>query len=92
MSGDYISREAVLAHIKEAQCQKCSDIGLCGNCAVLTAVRLVEAVPAAAAVEVVRCRECIRKDICRTSNVWAVSPDDNWFCADGKRKEGGPDA
>lgn len=40
-------------------------------------------------VEVVRCGECIRKDICRTSNVWAVSPDDNWFCADGERKDGG---
>lgn len=42
-------------------------------------------------VEVVRCGECIRKDICRTSNVWAVSPDDNWFCADGERKDGGQD-
>lgn len=42
-------------------------------------------------VEVVRCGECIRKDICRTSNMWAVSPDDNWFCADGERKDGGQD-
>ena len=55
-------------------------------------VERIKAIPAADVVEVVRCGDCIRKDICRTSNVWAVSPDDNWFCADGERKEGGPDA
>lgn len=46
-------------------------------------------IPAADVRPVVRCGECIRKDICRSSNIWAVSPDDNWFCADGERRDGG---
>lgn len=44
---DYISREAAIDHIKRQQCQKCSDIGLCGNCAVLVAMKLLETVPTA---------------------------------------------
>lgn len=44
---DYISREAAIDYIKRQQCKKCSDIGLCGNCAVLVAIRLLETVPAA---------------------------------------------
>lgn len=50
--GDYISREAALKYIKSEQCRTCSDIGLCGNCAVLVAVKLLEKVPAADAAEV----------------------------------------
>ena len=38
-------------------------------------------------VEVVRCKDCSKKDYCRTSNVWAISPSDDWFCADGERRE-----
>lgn len=44
---EYIDREAAIDYIKQNQCKKCSDIGLCGNCAVLTGVRLFEEVPAA---------------------------------------------
>lgn len=44
---EYIEREAAIDYIKQSQCKKCSDIGLCGNCAVLTGVRLFEEVPAA---------------------------------------------
>ena len=40
-------------------------------------------------VKVVRCKECARKKQCRTSNTWAVPPDDNWFCADGVKKDEG---
>ena len=43
----YIDLEGAIAYIKENQCNKCSDIGLCGNCAVLTAIRLLEKVPSA---------------------------------------------
>lgn len=35
---------------------------------------------------VVLCRDCERRDSCRTSNIWAVPPGDDWFCADGKRR------
>lgn len=37
-------------------------------------------------IEIVRCMECKRRDICRTTNIWAVPPNDNWFCADGERR------
>lgn len=47
MSDEYISREAALKYIKSEQCKTCSDIGLCGNCAVLVAVKLLEKVHAA---------------------------------------------
>lgn len=49
----YISREAAVKYIKSEQCRTCSDIGLCGNCAVLVAVKLLEKVPAADVAEVV---------------------------------------
>ena len=47
MSNDYILREEAIAYIKEVQCKTCSDIGLCGKCAVLTAVKLFESIPPA---------------------------------------------
>ena len=37
-------------------------------------------------VRVVRCKDCDKREYCRTSTVWAVAPDDNWFCADAERK------
>lgn len=53
---DYISRETAVKYIKSEQCGTCSDIGLCGNCAVLVAVKLLEKVPAADVAEVVHGR------------------------------------
>ena len=58
MADEYISREAALKYIKSKQCRTCSDIGLCGNCAVLVAVKLLEKVPAADVAPVVRCKDC----------------------------------
>ena len=45
--------------------------------------------PTADVVEVVRCKDCSKKESCRTFNVWAVPPSDDWFCADGERRENG---
>lgn len=56
MPDEYISREAALKYIKSEQCRTCSDIGMCGNCAVLVAVKLLEKVPAADVAEVVHGR------------------------------------
>lgn len=58
MADEYIRRDDALKYIKSEQCKTCSDIGLCGNCAVLVAVRLLEKVPAADVAPVVRCRDC----------------------------------
>ena len=40
-------------------------------------------------VEVVRCKDCMhyRKDTCSAGAGMAFPPPDDWFCADGKRKE-----
>lgn len=73
MVGDYISREAALS----AQ-NKSMNLAECRT--------RLERLPATDVVAVVRCGECIRKNIC-----WIESVDDNWYCADGKRKYGGPD-
>lgn len=43
---EYIEREEAIKNIKEHQCRNCSDIGICGNCAVLTAIKLFENIPA----------------------------------------------
>ena len=87
MPDEYISREAALKYIKSEQCRTCSDSGLCGNCAVLVAVKLLEKVPAADVAPVVRCKDCIYRIegrcFSRTSflNAPAVEPDN--FCSWG---------
>ena len=87
MPDEYISRAEALKYIKSKQCRTCSDIGLCGNCAVLVAVKLLEKVPAADVAPVVRCKDCIYRIegrcFSRTSflNAPAVEPDN--FCSWG---------
>ncbi len=39
--------------------------------------------------EIIRCRDCVKREICRTTTIWAVAPSDDWFCADGERREDG---
>lgn len=39
-----------------------------------------------AEVSIVHCGECAKHEYCRTSNCWAVPPDDDWYCADGTKK------
>ena len=46
-----------------------------------------EYLPIIDAVPVVRCKDCAKREYCRTSTVWAVVPSDDWFCADAERKE-----
>lgn len=36
--------------------------------------------------EIIRCRDCVKREICRTTNIWAVAPDDDWFCGDAERR------
>lgn len=87
MGKEYISRDEMIEQTKARIVLGAPKF----NTGLKTAIEVATSIPAADVVEVVRCGECIRKDICRTSNVWAVSPDDNWFCADGKRMDGGQD-
>ena len=42
--------------------------------------REIEQLPTADVVEVVRCKDCKKREHCRTTNTWAVAPSDDWFC------------
>lgn len=46
----------------------------------------VDDAPTIDAVPVVRCKDCAKREYCRTTNVWATVPDDDWFCADAERR------
>ena len=39
--------------------------------------------------EIIRCRDCVKRETCRTTNIWAVAPDDDWFCGDAERRTDG---
>ena len=39
--------------------------------------------------EIVRCKDCAKREHCRTSTVWAVAPNDDWYCADAERRDDG---
>ena len=47
----------------------------------------IEALPSAQP-EIIRCKDCARREMCRTTSVWAVAPSDDWYCADGERQRG----
>lgn len=91
---EYLDRDAAIDYIKQNQCKRCSDIGLCGNCAVLTGVRLFEEVPAADVAPVVHCKDCKYFNraefnckgfkICPASGM-DVTPDD--FCSYADRRD-----
>lgn len=53
----------------------------------LCGASLITDAPTIYAVPVMRCKDCKHYETCRTTNVWAVKPGENWFCADGERKE-----
>ena len=42
--------------------------------------------PDAEWVEIIRCKDCAKREHCRTSTVWAVAPNDDWYCADAERR------
>lgn len=52
---------------------------------IIEVMQTIMDLPVADVVEVVRCRDCAKREICRTSNTWAVAPSDDWYCADGER-------
>ena len=39
--------------------------------------------------EIIRCKDCKKREHCRTTNTWAVAPSDDWFCADAERRTDG---
>lgn len=85
---DYISREAeILTLVEKGQSSRRYKIGQVCELNFSEIREAIATIPAADVVEVVRCRDCKKLGICRTSTVWAVPTGDDWFCADGKRRE-----
>ena len=61
--------------------------------ALSTFARLLEMTPTADAMPVVRCKDCKHRDPedkkcdCGHAIQWQLPRDDDWFCADGERKD-----
>lgn len=94
---EYIEREASLAFMNEVEPCICHDL----DGAVFTATKdsdmleFLMAIPAADVVPVVRCGECKHRDPedrkcdcggLEHAHMFPVA--DDWFCADGERKDG----
>lgn len=91
---EYIEREAAISYIKDNQCKRCSDIGLCGKCAVLTAVKLFESIPAADVRPVVLCKDCVYssswyrdKRLCILWNEDGIDVFEDGFCNYGTKSD-----
>lgn len=86
MSGDYISRDYLLA---EYDRQRQGPPG--------GARKIIAEAPAADVVEVVRCRDCKHNSTSSTRQFYQWCDEHHeyhvpdWFCADGERKDGGQD-
>lgn len=94
MAKEYIEREAALIEIGDAD-------------DTMDAELRVWAIPAADVVSVVRCKDCIHRPSrtgdyvefpdkvcpcqCLEDPWYSWRPPDDWYCADGERKEGGKD-
>ena len=84
---DLISRKmaigAIIDHIREKFAQRDTPLNYISG--LYKAEDIIEILPSAQP-KIVRCKDCVKREICRTSTVWAVSPGDNWYCADGERR------
>lgn len=94
---DYISQEAAIAEIKaDAGCANCcvKMLGYCLTCTAGRKIRRVEEIRPADVLPVVYCKDCIYDDNCFAQSIFEemsrIPFDKNrFFCADGKRREGG---
>ena len=80
---DLISRQAAIDAVR---C--CIDVYITNQPTLIykedayTALRLVPS----AQPEIIRCKDCGKREVCRTSTLWAVAPGDDWYCADAERR------
>lgn len=91
---DYVSREALIALARPGTFETSCDGATRREDAV--PVRVIQGVPSANVVEVVRCHECVHHVGCGYyfCNMWCANcPDDSdFFCAYGERDGGVKDA
>lgn len=69
---ELIERQAVIDEIRKCRF-------------VVDAIEKIRALPSAQP-EIIRCKECGKREVCRTSTVWAVPPKDDWYCADAEKR------
>ena len=75
---DLISRQAAIDGLYEMS----SDIDhLCTLGDYVSFLESLSAQP-----EIIRCKDCAKREYCRTSTVWAIAPSDDWYCADAAPK------
>lgn len=90
MNKDLIERNALKEHIGSYAGMFTDELGFAVSMEAV--LRGIDFVPAADAVEVVRCRECKWWDdfLCTNINgAFCVVENGDWFCASGERKEDG---
>ena len=89
---EYIEREALLQELEEVGgCDAPPDSWADGfDKGILSAIKHVEAQPAADVVEVVRCKDCEipHNRFTGCPNLNGLIPPENHFCSYGKRKDG----
>lgn len=87
-TNDYINRGKAINAVH----QRIKQIGYDNDPDVLSIRQAVRDVPATDVVEVVRCKDCKHRDPedkkCDSGHFiqWQLPRDDDWFCADGKRR------
>ena len=90
---DYISREALIGKVEKHYCAPCKgqdgDLGgdWCRFCAINGVLEKVRGIPAADAVPVVRCRDCIHYNGHRHCDYFCEAVLDDDFCSYGKARE-----
>lgn len=92
MTLDYINLDLALSTICKQRCGEHHTPYDCG--AVCEIVEALNALPVEALRPVIRCRECVHRDPedkkcdCGHGILWQLPRADDWFCANGKRKDG----
>ncbi len=91
MTKEYISRDEMIEQTKARIVIGAPRY----NDGIRTAIEVATSIPTADVVEVVRCRECYFREldgadvpVCTGAMAYSYTSDD-WFCADGKPKDGG---
>jgi hypothetical protein len=82
---DLISRQAAIDAVKEL-CEHYTPTKSVKHPHMDFVIEELQHLPSAQP-EIIRCKDCGKRKVCRTSTVWAVPPGDDWFCADGERRE-----
>lgn len=87
---DLISRQAAIDALQKETDAVCDDLyeieGSMNICDMVRSISSVLDDLPSAQPEIIRCKDCIKREYCRTVTVWAIPPEDDWYCADAERR------